>query len=97
MTTARQLPGPALLLGNTQSGRKSAAVRPLCRLFGILPSPHPPLCAFSPQVFQSISKDIMQRLAATQDQPSAGGQANTLRVGDKPGGAAGKKAACCSS
>jgi Ras family len=49
------------------------------------------------QVFQSISKDIMQRLASTQDQPSAGGQANTLRVGDKPGGTAGKKAACCSS
>jgi hypothetical protein len=56
------------------------------------------LCAlFFTQVFQSISKDIMQRLAATQDQPSAGGQANTLRVGDKPGGTAGKKAACCSS
>jgi Ras-related protein Rab-8A len=49
------------------------------------------------EVFQSISKDIMQRLAATQDQPSAGGQANTLRVGDKQGGTAGKKAACCSS
>lgn len=45
------------------------------------------------QVFQSISKDIMQRLAATQDAPSASG---AIRVGDTPGGPA-KKAACCSS
>ena len=49
------------------------------------------------QVFQSISKDIMQRLAATQDQPSAAGaKGNTIRVGDKPGSPA-KKANCCSS
>jgi len=47
-------------------------------------------------VFQSISKDIMQRLAATQDAPSASGAGNTIRVGNTPGGPA-KKAACCSS
>lgn len=48
------------------------------------------------EVFQSISKDIMQRLASTQDQPSASG-ANTIRVGNTPAGGGTKKAACCSS
>lgn len=70
----------------------------LCHLQPWAQNVNEPWTCLSVKVFQSISKDIMQRLATTQDQPSAGGQkANTIRVGDKPGGVAGKKAACCSS
>lgn len=50
------------------------------------------------QVFQSISKEIMVRLSATQDQSAgASGQGgSTLRVGQTPAGGEKKKAACCS-
>ena len=48
------------------------------------------------QVFQSISKEIMVRQSATQDQAAgSGGQGgSTIRVGQTPAGDK-KKAACC--
>lgn len=48
------------------------------------------------QVFETIAKEVMVRLSATQDQSAgAGGQGNVLRVGAGPGVV--KKSSCCSS
>lgn len=48
------------------------------------------------EVFHTISKEIMTRLSATQDQSAGAGAQGGLRVGNT-GPGDGKKAACCSS
>ena len=65
----------------------------ICSVTGVL------IVILVPQVFQSISKDIMVRLASTQDQSPSGGpgsKSGAVKIGATPGGTV-KKAACCSS